>query len=77
MFSFKDFFNKCEQIRSFIQIWSHLLTKFLNEKFNFCTVPKRKIAKQNTVIETETLMFVWKYPPVKVRINLKPISWAP
>ena len=36
--SFKDFFNKCEQIRSFIQIWSRLLTTSVNEKFNFCAV---------------------------------------
>ena len=72
----KDFFNKCEQIRSFIQIWSHLLTKFLNEKLNFCAVPKRKIAKQNTVIEIETLMIVRKYISVKVCIILRPVSWA-
>ena len=47
MFSFKDFFNKWEQISSFTKIWSHLLTKSVNKKFNFCAVLKRKIAKQN------------------------------
>ena len=73
-FSFKDFFNKCEQTRSFIQTWSHLLTTSVNEKFNFCAVPKTKIAKQNTVIEIETLMFVRKFLSVKVRIILKPAS---
>ena len=26
-FSIKDFFSKCEQIRSFLQIWSNLLKK--------------------------------------------------
>ena len=31
------------------------------KKVSFCAVPKRKIAKQNTVIEIETLMFVRKY----------------
>ena len=30
-FSIKDFFSKCDQIRSFIGIWSHLLKKFLME----------------------------------------------
>ena len=69
-FSFKDFFNKCEQIRSFI----HLLTTSVNEKYDFCAVPKTKIAKQNTVIEIETLMFVRKHLSVKIRIILKPAS---
>ena len=26
-YSIKDFFSKCDQIRSFLQIWSHLLKK--------------------------------------------------
>ena len=28
-FSIKDFFNKCDQIRSFLRIWSYLLKKYL------------------------------------------------
>ena len=40
-------------------------------------MPKTKIAKQNTVIEIETLMFVRKHLSVKIRIILKPASWAP
>ena len=35
-FSGKDFFSKCDQIRSFLQIWSHLLKKSLMENFIFC-----------------------------------------
>ena len=31
-FSIKDFFSKCDQIRSFLWIWSHLLKKSLMEK---------------------------------------------
>ena len=27
----KDFFNKCDQMRSFLKIWSHLLKKSLIE----------------------------------------------
>ena len=38
-FSIKDSFSKCDQIRSFLRIWSHLLKKFLMENFIFCTVP--------------------------------------
>ena len=37
-FSIKDFFSKCDQIRSFVRIWSHLLKKSLMEKFIFCAV---------------------------------------
>ena len=40
-FSIKDFFSKCDQIRSFLPIWSHLLKKSLMEKFSFCAVYPR------------------------------------
>ena len=36
--SIKDFFRKCDQIRSFLRIWSHLLKKSLMEKFIFGAV---------------------------------------
>ena len=35
-FSIKDFFSKCDQISSFLQIWSHLLKKSLMKNFAFC-----------------------------------------
>ena len=34
-FSMKEFFSKCDQIRSFLWIWSHLLKKCLMENFIF------------------------------------------
>ena len=37
-FSIKDFFGECDQIRSFLRIWSHLLKKSLMENFIFCVV---------------------------------------
>ena len=37
-FSIKDLFCKCDQIRSFLWIWSHLLKKSLKENFIFCAV---------------------------------------
>ena len=37
-FSIKDFFSKCDQIRSFLRIWSNLLKKSLMENFIFCAV---------------------------------------
>ena len=37
-FSIKDFFSKCDQIRRFLRIWSHLLKKSLMENFIFCAM---------------------------------------
>ena len=37
-FSIKDFFNKYDQIRRKLRIWSHLLKKSLMENFTFCPV---------------------------------------
>ena len=36
--SIKDFFSKCDQIRSFLWIWPHLLNKFSVENFVFCAL---------------------------------------
>ena len=33
-----DFFSKCDQIRIFRRIWSHILKKSLMENFIFCAV---------------------------------------
>ena len=33
--STKDFFSKCDQIQSFLRIWSHLLKKLLMDNFTF------------------------------------------
>ena len=37
-FSIKDFCSKCDQIPSFLRIWSHFLKKSLVENFIFCVV---------------------------------------
>ena len=37
-FSIKGFFSKCDQIRSFLRIWSHLQKKSLMENLIFCAV---------------------------------------
>ena len=37
-FSITYFFSICGQIRSFLQIWSHLLKKSVMENFIFCAV---------------------------------------
>ena len=37
-FSIKYIFSKCDQVRSFLRIWSHLRKKSLIENFIFCEV---------------------------------------
>ena len=37
-FSIKVFFSKCDQIGSFLRIWSHSLKKSFMENFIFCAV---------------------------------------
>ena len=37
-FSIKDLFSKCDQIRSFLRIWSYLLKKSVMENCIFCAV---------------------------------------
>ena len=37
-FSIKGFFSKCDQIRSLLRTWSHLLKKFLKQNFIFYSV---------------------------------------
>ena len=41
-FPIKGFFNRNDQIRSFLRIWSHLLEKLLMENFIFCVVTNVK-----------------------------------
>ena len=37
-FAIKDFFSKCDQIRSFLRVWLHLLNTSFMENFIFCAV---------------------------------------
>ena len=37
-FPIENFFSKCDQIRTFLQIWSHLLKNFLMENYILCAV---------------------------------------
>ena len=37
-FSIKNFFSKCDQVSSFLRIWSHLLKETLMENSIFCAV---------------------------------------
>ena len=37
-FFIKDFLSKCDQINSFLRIWSHLLKKSFMKDFIFCAL---------------------------------------
>ena len=50
-FSIKDFFSKCDQIRRFLRICSHLMKKSLMENFIFCVqsiIKKKGRGKNNS-----------------------------
>ena len=48
-FSIKDFFSKCDQIRSFLQIWLHLLKKSLMEN----------VSSWAAILSTLFLVLIW------------------
>ena len=55
-FSITDIFSKCDQIRSFLRIWSHLLKKPVMENFIFCAV---NIPGQRLVNSWSTLLVIF------------------
>ena len=62
MFPISEFFSKCDQIRSFQRIWSHLLKKSLMENFFFCAV--------SGVVSSSDLNHNWqKYDPYILQLN--------
>ena len=50
-FSIKYFFSECDQMRSFLRIWSHLLRKSLMENFILCAVSEQSLAALVTLID--------------------------
>ena len=48
-FSFKNYLGKCDQIHSFLQIWSHLLKKSLIRNFIFCAVKNPKSYSSSSI----------------------------
>ena len=57
-FSIKDFLSKCDQIRSFLWIWSRLLKKSLMENFIFCVVFGNIVHKLGTPIEKSNIELI-------------------
>ena len=66
-FSIKDFFNKCDQICSFLWIWSHLLKNSFMENFIFCAVYIEKLSFS----PIETLKMLDKYAHLKMEDGKK------
>ena len=45
-FSIKDFFSKCDRIRSFLRIWSHLMKKSFMENFIFYAIQSLSVTPE-------------------------------
>ena len=56
-FSIKDFFSKCDQIRSKLRIWSHLLKKSLMVNFIFCAVSELMNCAGFPHADSDTVIF--------------------
>ena len=58
-FSIKDFFSKCDQIRSFLGIWSHVPKKSLMENYLFCAVADSFTFDEEILKEKLNLSFIF------------------
>ena len=50
----KDFFSKCDQIPSFLRIWSHLPKKSLMGNFNFSAMERQSNLFHHVYISNKT-----------------------
>ena len=57
-FSIKDFFSKCDQICSFLRIWSHFLKTSLMKNFIFLCSAKYTISKRMNLKRKNSSIFV-------------------
>ena len=57
-FSFKDFFSKCDQIRSFLRIFSQLLKKSLKENLFISRVKSEAALKKRSVYKKDKQIFI-------------------
>ena len=62
-FSIKDFFSKCDQIRTFLRIWSHLLKKFSMEKLILSSV---KVAKLKPIFKKGKKNDISNFMPISL-----------
>ena len=57
-FSIKNVLNKCDQIRCFLRIWSHLVKKSLMENFIFCAVSEEE--RQNELSDRLCKIYIFQ-----------------
>ena len=67
-FSIKNFFNKCDQIRRKLRIWSHLVKKSLNKQFIFCTVTDFGLFNGKSLRDTLYFLFCNLQSSILVRL---------
>ena len=60
-FSIKNFFSKCDQIRNFLRICSHLLKKSLMENFFFCAMRYVRIYINTTEVSFKAVAKLLTY----------------
>ena len=60
-FSIKDFISTCDQIRSFLWIWSHLLKKSLMKNFIFCAVFSDLIKRNSCPLVFVKRIIPWNF----------------
>ena len=73
-FSIKDFCSKCDQIRSFLRIWSHLLKKSLMENFIFCAVIQANISSvvaNDLICNLSKIIYSDFHRKIKIVLTLK------
>ena len=70
-FSIKDLFSKCDQIRNFLWIWSHLMKKSLIENFIFSAVVTGiwKKIKFQTTQNTQKIPQVFPRPLIQFKVK--------
>ena len=68
-FFIKNFFSKCDEIGSFLQIWSHLPKKSLMENFIFCAMLLTYMSLKWVLVTTFWIEFVAQYKNPKT-LNL-------
>ena len=74
-FSVKDFLIKCDQIRSFLRIWSYLIKKSLMENFVFCGVLGEPVWTH--IIQSEgTISFWYGLEVNQFSIIIDPSMWC-
>ena len=72
-FPIKDYFSKCDQNRSFLQIWSHLLKKSFMKNFIYCAL---KVLTVTWVSTMQKIIFKTIFLNIYLRCLCRSTSYA-